>query len=113
MAADRVGLCRRCPSLPRSAWCDSCPLELVAIEGASRIFGPSLAHLPPAVALRSPPAVRHLFGVPIPVAAARAVVKARAPTTTSFAVVIPKNERAGRLGHHGLGRRAWRQRGAG
>jgi hypothetical protein len=43
MKADLVGLCRRCRSLPRSAWCDSCPLELVAIERASRIFGQSLA----------------------------------------------------------------------
>ena len=45
MAADLVGLCRRCPSLPRSAWCDPCPFKLVAVDGAFRVFGASLAHV--------------------------------------------------------------------
>ena len=66
MAADLVGLCRRCRSLPRSAWCDPCPFKLFAVDGASRVFGPSLAHVPPVMALCSPPAVRQLLAITIP-----------------------------------------------
>jgi hypothetical protein len=48
MAADLVGLYRRCPSLPRSAWYDQCPFSLFAVDGGSRVFGPRLGHVPPA-----------------------------------------------------------------
>lgn len=113
MAADLVGLCRRCPSLPRSACCDPCPLEMVAVDGGSRVFAPRLAHVPPAMVLRSPPAVGQLLEIPIPASAGRAVVKARAPTTTSSSVVIPNSERAEPPGDLALGLRASRQRGAG
>ncbi len=34
MAADPVGLCRRCSSLPRSAWYDQRPFSLFAVDGA-------------------------------------------------------------------------------
>ena len=45
MAADPVGLSRRCPPLLRSAWFKQCPFSLFAVDAASRAFGPTLAHV--------------------------------------------------------------------
>ncbi len=42
MAADPVGLCRRCPSLPRSAWYDQRPFSRFVVNGAPR-FASALA----------------------------------------------------------------------
>jgi hypothetical protein len=42
VAADPVGLCRRCPSLPRSASYDQRPFSRVVVDGALR-FAPALA----------------------------------------------------------------------
>jgi hypothetical protein len=37
VAADPVGLCRRCPSLPSFAWYDQRPFSLFAVDGAPRL----------------------------------------------------------------------------
>ena len=90
MAADLVGLCRRCRSLPRSAWCDPCPFKLFAVYGTSRVFGPSLFHAPPVMALCSPPAVRQLLAITIPSSAARAVVPVTRPSRIWTQSITPK-----------------------